>query len=204
MLRTYKPLDTPQPPLPPGTGIVNIERQDGAWWHPVFLVDASDLAMFDLFRDPFGSRLYLAFKGEKGRRQAIGYLWRRHRRGDLEYSRHFHKVAERSCRLDYCAAGVTGNLYQYQSVTVAEAAERLMVPKRWILKLIKEGKVKARLHTQKHRSRGYTFFTNYYLLNLAYLEAYIDRCGYKNIIPSMAEKQRQLAPRQLPRTIWCV
>jgi len=203
----YKPLSEPQPsPLPPGTGIVGIEHDDGVWWHPVFLVDENQLVpRYEYFTDPHGVFLSYKDRGGKGRHKAIKYLWRRYVRGDLEYSRGWQEIEGKHWKLDYCSAGITGNLYQHGGIKVAEAASRLMLPKSFILRLIKDGEINAHLHSSKERSKGRDFFTNYYILSLAHLEAYLDHHGYGKEYPSYAERQRELGTtRKLPVIIWCV
>lgn len=201
----YKPLSDPQPPLPPGVGIVCFEHIDTVEWFPVKLAAIDEFHQFDYFLDPYDhGHVFLSYKD---RRKAIGYLWRRHRRGDLEYSLYWHGplVDGKRWHLDYCSRGITGNLYQRVAVKVAEAAERLMIPKSFILKLIKEQKIEARLYSSKERHKGRDYFSNYYMISLAHLEAYLDHHGYGKDYPSMAERQRELGEtRQLPRIVWCV
>jgi len=213
MTTNYKPLDEPQPTLPPGVGVVSTEHENGTWhlrhkehrwWYPVYLVPEDSLTRFDYFSDPHG-RAFLCYKD---RRKAIGYLWRRWRRGDLEYSRHWYVEVGRQCQLDYCSAGCTGNLYQRQRVTVAEAAGRLALPASDIKKIVRNEGVKAgwaHLHTSKERSKGRAFFHNYYMLSLAHLEAYLDQHGCGKGYPSYAEAKAKAAQegRELPVIIWC-
>jgi hypothetical protein len=206
----YKPLDEPQPsPLPPGTGIVHIDHEDGRWWHPVYLVEDSDtISRFEFFGDPGPhGRTFLCYKdrGGKGRQNAIKYLWRRYWRGDLEFSREWQVVEGKACRLDYCYAGVTGNLYQHQDVTVINAASRLALPVSFIRKLIKGKKIKASLYTYKERVKKRNVYYNYYIFNLAHLQGYLDKHGCGKEYPSYADRQRELGDtRKLPAIIWCV
>ena len=201
----YKGLKDPQPsPLPPGTGVVSIEHSYGdVSWYPVYLAKCEDTTSnFEYFSDPYPGRVFLCYKD---RRKAIGYLWRRWRRGDLEFSRSWYALLGRQCRLDYCSLGVVGNLYEHQHITVAEAEERLGLPKKFILTLIRCKAIKAHLVTSKDRSKGRAYFNNYYTFNLAHLEAYLDVHGYGKDYPSYAERQRELGDtRKLPAIIWCV
>lgn len=200
----FTTLQQPQPPLPPDTGIVRQEFRGEARWYPVYVaLDGISGTHYEPFGDP-NSRAFLCYRD---RRKAIGYLWRRHRRGDLEYSVKLVCVpGVDSYRLDYCAGGVAGNLYQRQTVTVNEAVERLGVKKSWILQLIREHKLPAKLVTGKGSGKEKWKFYNFYSFSLAKLEAYIDVHGYIDQIPSYAEAKRaaERAGRTLPIIIWCV